>query len=87
MKKPFTDARLTMAGAVALAALAFSAGATGHAGAQERNAVMAPPAIAPHPSTQDAAHRTTFEEVVAMEKDLSNWGRWGKDDERGTLNS
>jgi hypothetical protein len=86
MKKPITDARLAMAGAVALAAFAFSAGVIGRAGAQEREGAMAPPAIAPHPSTQDAAHRATFEQVVAMEKDLSNWGRWGNDDERGTLN-
>jgi hypothetical protein len=28
----------------------------------------------------------TFEQVVAMQKSLSNWGRWGKQDERGTLN-
>ena len=28
----------------------------------------------------------TIEQVMRWEKDLSNWGRWGKDDERGALN-
>jgi hypothetical protein len=32
------------------------------------------------------AHRLTYEQVIQMEKSLSNWGRWGKDDERGTFN-
>ena len=32
-------------------------------------------------------HRTvTIEQVNQWETDLSNWGRWGKDDERGALN-
>jgi len=44
------------------------------------------PAIPPHPSTQERAHRTTIEQVETLEKDLSNWGRWGPKDERGTLN-
>lgn len=28
----------------------------------------------------------TIEQVNQWETDLSNWGRWGKDDERGALN-
>jgi putative cyclase len=79
------------------AASAFGAAALSLAGvlaieaqAQEQRpaapSAMAPPTIAPHPSTQEGAHRMTFEQVVAMEKSLSNWGRWGKEDERGTLN-
>lgn len=28
----------------------------------------------------------TREQVVQMMKEISNWGRWGKDDERGTFN-
>jgi hypothetical protein len=56
--------------------------------AQEQRPVAVPAGtpITPHPSTQEAAHRRTFEQVVAMEQSLSNWGRWGQDDERGTLN-
>lgn|SRR5262245_785335 len=30
--------------------------------------------------------RTSREELERWMKELSNWGRWGKDDERGTLN-
>src|SRR5690606_8325455 len=28
----------------------------------------------------------TEEQLLSWFKDLSNWGRWGKDDEKGTLN-
>jgi hypothetical protein len=49
-------------------------------------AASRPAPILPNPSTQEVGHRMTFEEVVAMEQTLSNWGRWGPDDERGTLN-
>ena len=28
----------------------------------------------------------TIEQVNKWETELSNWGRWGKDDERGSLN-
>jgi hypothetical protein len=45
-----------------------------------------PPPVTPDPSTQEPAHRTTFEQVNAWTSKLSNWGRWGKDDERGSLN-
>src|SRR3974390_2378620 len=73
---------------VALASLSLLASSIGPAAAQEQRPAAAPTAtpIAPHPSTQERAHRMTFEEVVAMEQSLSNWGRWGRDDERGTLN-
>ena len=30
--------------------------------------------------------RVTNDDVVRWMKELSNWGRWGKDDQRGTLN-
>jgi len=36
--------------------------------------------------TAKAAAVPTEEEVLGYAKTLSNWGRWGKDDERGTLN-
>src|SRR6266849_7601154 len=73
---------------VALAGLSLLAGPIGVVSAQEQRAAPPPAAasIAPHPSTQEPAHRMTFEQVVAMEQSLSNWGRWGRDDERGTLN-
>ena len=31
-------------------------------------------------------HRVTTAQYEQWKKDLSNWGRWGKDDEIGTLN-
>ena len=39
-----------------------------------------------HPSTQDPAVMVTLEMLSQWEKELSNWGRWGPDDQRGTLN-
>src|SRR6202043_1141474 len=33
-----------------------------------------------------ASHTVTREQYEQWKKDLSNWGRWGKDDEIGTLN-
>ena len=44
------------------------------------------PAFTPHPSTQESHRLVTLEKLKAWERDLSNWGRWGKDDERGLLN-
>jgi kynurenine formamidase len=35
---------------------------------------------------QDAPRKATKAEVDKMMKDLSNWGRWGKDDQKGTVN-
>lgn len=39
-----------------------------------------------HPSTQDPEVRVTLEDLDEWETELSNWGRWGPDDQRGTLN-
>ena len=39
-----------------------------------------------HASTQDPAVRVTLETLANWEEELSNWGRWGPDDQRGTLN-
>src|SRR5437868_10039986 len=36
--------------------------------------------------TQASGHAVTPDEYERWKKDLSNWGRWGKDDEVGTLN-
>jgi len=44
------------------------------------------PVIPPDPLTQTPEHKVTPEQMKKWEKELSNWGRWGKDDERGTLN-
>src|SRR5258705_12192182 len=38
-----------------------------------------PPPAPSHPAV-------TIEQVNRWETELSNWGRWGKDDERGALN-
>src|SRR6266446_5049870 len=88
MKTQLTRMTLLTAGVVAHACLSLLAGPIGLAAAQEPRPTAAPIAtpIAPHPSTQEPVHRMTFEQVVAMERSLSNWGRWGADDERGTLN-
>ena len=40
----------------------------------------------PHPSTQEPGRLMTMADLAAMEDQLSNWGRWGPDDQRGTLN-
>ena len=39
-----------------------------------------------HPSTQDPSILVTLETLSKWEQELSNWGRWGPDDQRGTLN-
>ena len=40
----------------------------------------------PHPSTQEPRALVTLDKLKEWEKELSNWGRWGKDDQRGLLN-
>jgi len=42
--------------------------------------------FAPHPSTQDPQRLVTLAMLRQWEQKLSNWGRWGKSDERGLLN-
>ena len=39
-----------------------------------------------HPSTQDPSVLVTLATLEQWETELSNWGRWGPDDQRGTLN-
>lgn len=39
-----------------------------------------------HPATQDPAVRVTLDDLARWEGELSNWGRWGPHDQRGTLN-
>jgi hypothetical protein len=45
-----------------------------------------PAPIPPHPLTQLPQHKVTPAQLLAWEKELSNWGRWGPNDQRGTLN-
>ena len=47
---------------------------------------QAPAAIPPHPLTQLPQHKVTNAQLLTWEKELSNWGRWGPNDQRGTLN-
>ena len=56
------------------------------AGALARQEAAPAAAFRPHPSTQDAARLVTLDTLKRWEKELSNWGRWGKDDQRGLLN-
>ena len=39
-----------------------------------------------NPSTQDSERLVTLETLAEWEEELSNWGRWGPDDQRGALN-
>lgn len=39
-----------------------------------------------HPTTQEASRLVTLDTLTRWEKELSNWGRWGKEDQRGLLN-
>jgi hypothetical protein len=66
----------------------------GRAAAETQRPQRQPPAqgqvpaapLEPHPSTQMPANLVTPQQMEKWEKALSNWGRWGKDDQRGTLN-
>ena len=49
--------------------------------AQER-----PQTFTAHPSTQEPHRLVTLDTLKKWEKELSNWGRWGKEDQRGLLN-
>jgi len=42
--------------------------------------------FAAHPSTQEPNRLVTLETLKKWERELSNWGRWGKEDQRGLLN-
>jgi len=47
---------------------------------------QAPAPIPPHPLTQLPQNKVTPGQLLEWEKELSNWGRWGPKDQRGTLN-
>src|SRR2546423_2761552 len=74
--------------AIAFGAVAIAIGA-GHSngaarGAQGRGEAQGPPPV--DPAVAARMSPIAYEHVIKMETDLSNWGRWGKDDERGSLN-
>jgi hypothetical protein len=54
--------------------------------AQGTQPVLPPSVWSPHPSTQAATVLVTPQRITQWESELSNWGRWGPDDQRGTLN-
>ena len=58
----------------------------GSAHAQGTQPVLPPSSGSPHPSTQDSTVLVTPQRITQWESELSNWGRWGPDDQRGTLN-
>ena len=45
-------------------------------------------ALAPavKPADQPAAHQLTLADIERWMTELSNWGRWGKEDQMGTVN-
>ena len=74
MSKQVSVSGVIAAGVVA--AQVLLAGQAGQGGGQFK----------PHPSTQEPGRLVTLARLQQWEKELSNWGRWGKDDERGLLN-
>jgi hypothetical protein len=79
MVERFSLTRLAIATPVAVCAFLLTPGApvSGQGAAQPFRA---------HPSTQEPSRLVTLDKLKQWEKDLSNWGRWGKDDQRGLLN-
>jgi hypothetical protein len=77
---------IVAASVAAVLCVAAQTGAARIAAHAQAPATARPAPLPPNPSTQAPAHRLTYEQVIQMEKSLSNWGRWGKDDERGTFN-
>jgi hypothetical protein len=71
--KPSVSHPILFVGVLLLGAFAWSP-----AVAQEQYAV--------HPSTQAPDRLLTLQTLERWERDLSNWGRWGPADQRGTLN-
>ncbi len=83
MRKRTLFAIMIAAGIVAACVAQSQPGGTGGGAPQARGA-QTPPPIDPKVAARQAP--IPYEQVIKMETDLSNWGRWGKDDERGSLN-
>ncbi len=73
-------------GVATTAIVCLSALFAGTARAQGPQAVLPPSTFEAHASTQRPAVRVTPQRLAEWESELSNWGRWGSDDQRGTLN-
>ncbi len=69
---------ISVAGFLALAPAATVSPGVAAQGTQE--------AFRVHPSTQNPSVRVTLATLERWESELSNWGRWGANDQRGTLN-
>jgi hypothetical protein len=77
MLMPIRPKRFSIVALCAIAAIVSTSILSG----QERG-----PVFTPHPSTQEPGRLVTLDKLKQWEKELSNWGRWGKDDQRGMLN-
>jgi hypothetical protein len=84
-----------LAAGLALVAMAWAAGALGATGIERpvaaQNTQQQAPAVRPQVDPAVAARLAaapplTIEQINQWETDLSNWGKWGPDDERGSLN-
>ena len=75
MSERLTSSHLT-AIVAAIGVAVFSGAVSGQSGGP----------LKPHPSTQQPSRLVTVGKLKEWEKELSNWGRWGKADERGLLN-
>lgn len=77
-------------GVVGLAVTSFAAAqsAAAQSAPAQSGAAQSAPAQAPPfpPVPENPAHHMTKEDVDKLMTELSNWGRWGKDDQLGTLN-
>jgi len=67
-----------------LLTLAIAAAALPHARVAGQGG--AAPQFTAHPATQAPGKRVTLDMLKRWERELSNWGRWGKEDQRGLLN-
>ena len=79
-----TRTLLTLAMLAGVMAVCLTQAAGTGVSAQAPGRGQAPPPIDPKVAARQVA--IPYEQVMKMEKDLSNWGRWGKEDERGSLN-
>jgi hypothetical protein len=70
---------MRMSAAVVVAAIACLAASASSMGAQSQP-------FTAHPSTQEPRRLVTLDMLKQWERELSNWGRWGKEDQRGLLN-
>lgn len=93
MRTRFVNAILVAAALVVVAAACSTSAPAAQQNTTQRQEGQSAPAaqparapIPPHPLSIAPERRVTPEQMKKWEKELSNWGRWGKDDERGTLN-